>query len=330
MSVRPAPKKKPRAKSSPPVFVEPCLASLVREPPRGEQWVHEIKFDGYRLQALIEGGSARLMTRRGLDWTHRFASLAKALADLKVKSAGIDGEVVVEDAQGHSDFVRLVAELKAGRSAAMLFYAFDLLHLNGRDVRPLPLLERKSLLQTLLASAAPDGPIRYSQHIEREGPAMLHEVCKLGLEGIVSKRGDKPYRSGRGEDWLKSKCLQSDEFVIGGYVKSTAMKEAVGALLLGYYEGKAFHYAGRVGTGFSHKTARSLWQVLQPLRKPASPYAAALSALQRRGVTWVKPKLVAQVDYRATTADNLLRHASFKSLREDKLAREVNRPVMLR
>lgn len=310
-----------------PRFIAPCLATLSRAAPDGEQWVHEIKFDGYRIQAHIEDGKVRLYTRKGLDWTGRFAAIAKALRALKLKSAILDGEVVVEDDHGASSFVMLVEDLKAGRSARMSYCAFDLLYLNGHDTRALALLQRKELLAGVLTKTGNASCLRYSQHIEREGAAMLAEVCKLGLEGIISKRIDKPYRSGRGEDWMKSKCLQSDEFVIGGYVDSSAMKNAIGALLLGFFDGKALRYAGRVGTGFSHKVAHDLWAQLHKLRTPGSPFANGLTALQRKGVVWVKPQLVAQIDYRAITSDNLLRHASFKALREDKPAREVTLPA---
>lgn len=331
MAVSAATSKHLRAKRSGsdpfPRFIAPCLATLTRVTPSGEQWVHEIKYDGYRIQAHIEGSAVRLYTRKGLDWTGRFASIAKALGQLQVTSAILDGEVVVEDEHGASNFVMLVDDLKAGHSARMIYCAFDLLYLNGHDRRSLTLLQRKELLSGVLAKRAGAPCLRYSQHIEREGPAMLAEVCKLGLEGIISKRIDKPYSSGRGEDWLKSKCIQSDEFVIGGYVNSSAMKDAIGALLLGYFDGKAFCYAGRVGTGFSYKLARDLWGRLQKMRTTGSPFAKGLTAVQCKGVVWVTPTLVAQVDYRAITADNLLRHASFKALREDKPARDVTLPT---
>ena len=313
-----------------PQFIAPCLATLTRAAPDGAQWIHEIKFDGYRIQAHIEDSDVRLYTRKGLDWTSRFTSIAKALRGLKLRTAILDGEVVVEDEHGTSSFVMLVDDLKAGRSARMTYCAFDLLYLNGHDTRALPLLQRKELLAGVLAKTGKTSCLRYSQHIEREGAAMLAEVCKLGLEGIISKRIDKPYRSGRGEDWLKSKCLQSDEFVIGGYVESSAIKNAIGALLLGYFDGTAFRYAGRVGTGFSHKLAHDLWAQLHKLRTPGSPFANGLTALQRKGVVWVKPQLVAQIEYRAITSDNLLRHASFKALREDKPAHEVTLPAFVK
>ena len=300
-----------------PAFVEPCLATLTATPPEGDLWVHEIKFDGYRMQARLLDGKVQLLTRRGLDWTARFAHVAKALARLKVKSAILDGEIVVEDDHGRSSFVDLVNALKAGESAGMRLMAFDLLYLEGHDVREAKLLERKALLETLLGSIRANSSLRYSQHILGSGRKMLTEVCKLGLEGIISKRTDKPYRSGRRDDWLKEKCHQTDEFVIGGYVDSTAMKTAIGALVLGYYERGKFIYAGRVGTGFSHRAARELWTVLQPHRTQSSPFSSPLDNVQRKGVTFVKPVLVAQIEYRGWTADSLLRQAAFLALRED-------------
>lgn len=313
--------------SKTPGFIAPCLATLAREAPHGPQWLHEIKFDGYRMQAHIENGAVRLLTRKGLDWSVRFSAITKALGALKVKSAILDGEVVVDDENGVSNFVMLIDDLSAGRSNRMTYYLFDLLFQDGIDLRRFSLLARKARLQALLARGPKGGALRYTGHIESEGPAMFEQACKHGLEGIISKRADKPYTSGRGNDWLKIKCLQNGEFVIGGYVDSTAIKDAIGALLLGYYDGKTFRYAGRVGTGFSHSKARELWALLHQLRRETSPFAKSLTAAQQRGVIWVTPNLVAQIDYRAITSDNLLRHASFKSLREDKPAREVQLPA---
>jgi bifunctional non-homologous end joining protein LigD len=332
LSDRPIRKKKPlglktKVRRDPlPDFIAPCLATLVTDVPQGAQWAHEIKFDGYRLQARLENGNAQLRTRTGLDWTHRFEALAKALSALKVSSALIDGEAIVEDQNGASSFAKLVDELKAGRSAQIVFFVFDLLYLNGVDVAKRPLLERKALLQKLFRTSKKDGPIRYSDHLIGDGKAMLEETCKLGLEGVICKRLDKPYRSGRHSDWLKAKCIQTDEFVIGGYLDSTAVRNAIGALALGYYDNKRFIYVGRVGTGFSRKTATDLWQALQPLRSGSSPFATALDSEQARSVIWVKPKAVAQIEYRSWTDAGLIRHASFKALRDDKPARQVGDP----
>lgn len=310
-----------------PRFIKPALAKLTRSPPAGPNWVHEIKYDGYRVQARIgQDGEITFMTRNGLDWTGRFGALTREFERLRVHDTLIDGEVVVQDGKGASSFTLLVDELKGGRSQKMLFYAFDLLFLNGHDTRPLPLPGRKELLATLLTKLPKVSHLRFSQHFEEDGATLLAEVCKLGLEGIVSKRADRSYRSGRHDDWLKIKCILTDEFVIGGYTQSSAMEDAVGALLLGYFDRGAFVYAGRVGTGFSRATARSLWKELQRLARTRSPFAQKLTRDQSRDVVWVEPELVGQIEYRAWTADNLIRHATFRALREDKSAGEIGPP----
>lgn len=311
-----------------PAFIAPCLATLTDAPPAGDMWLHEIKLDGYRLQARIHDGKTRLLTRSGIDWTARFSFLAKSLSELPVQSALIEGEAVVLTERGISSFSALVQALEEGRSGDMTFVAFDLLYLDGVDIRGAPLAERKDLLKAVLERAADPERLRFSAHIPGSGAAVLKNACKLGLEGIVSKRADLPYSSGRNGDWLKSKCIQTDEFVIGGYVVSSVDAKAIGALVLGAFEAGRFVYAGRVGTGFSHETARALWKKLQPIKRKASPFAGSLTAAQRRGVVWTGPELVAQIDYRAWTRDGLLRHASFKGLREDKPAAEVARPVV--
>lgn len=309
-----------------PLFVPPCLATLSDTAPEGGDWVHEVKFDGYRLQARIDHGRVQLLTRSGQDWTHRFGGLARALGSLKVETALIDGEAAVEDEGGTSSFVRLVEALRAGRSGEMVYYAFDLIYLDGTDLTRAPLIERKTLLEAVLKKAPTNGPLRYSAHFATDGPAMLQAACSHGLEGIISKRRDMPYRSGRRDDWLKSKCIQTDEFAIGGYLDSSAHPKAIGALVLGYYRRGSFIYAGRVGTGFNRQSAGRLWMELQALRIAKPAFGEQLTAQQRRGVRWVKPQLVAQIEYRAWTGDGLLRHATFKALREDKPAREVRAP----
>jgi bifunctional non-homologous end joining protein LigD len=313
-----------------PAFVEPCLATLVDEAPASDNWVHEIKFDGYRLQAHIKDGDVQLLTRSGQDWTHRFGSLAKTLRALNLNTSILDGEVVIEDDKGVSSFVMLVDALKAGQSKRMVYFAFDLLYLDGVSATGATLLDRKSLLQMALKGAAKTGQIRYCVHFEVDGTAMLREACRHGLEGIISKRKDRPYRSGRRDDWLKTKCILTDEFVVAGYLDSTAQPKAVGALVLGYYDHGRLIYAGRVGTGFNRHSANDVWKQLQNLRTEDSLFSGSLEPSQRQGVSWVKPQLVTQIEYRAWTSDRLLRHASFKGLREDKPAKDVHRPARKR
>ena len=307
-----------------PGFIEPMLASLVKAPLAGERWLHEIKFDGYRLEARIEGGHVKLLTRSGLDWTGKFGEeIIGVFKALPVSKAVIDGELVVENAAGASDFSALQADLSEGRTDRFLFYAFDLLYLDGYDLREAPLDARKAPLERLVGHGS--GALKLSGHFDESGEVVLKHACRLGLEGIVSKLRDSPYRSGRGKSWIKSKCSDRQEFVVAGFVPSTAADKAIGSLVLGVYEGDALRYVGRVGTGFSASAARSLYQRLEPMRIASSPFAGRLSAEEARQVRFVRPELVAEVDFRAWTADNVLRHASFVALREDKPAREVVR-----
>ena len=314
---------KPRAgRARLPDFVAPELATLVADPPEGEGWLHEIKFDGYRLQARIDQGKVRLLTRSGLDWTTKFGTaVPEALAALPITRALIDGELVVEGAQGASDFSALQADLAEGRMDRFVFYAFDLLHLDGRDLRDRPLGERKAALRPLTG----EGPIRFSEDFAEDGALVLRHACRLSLEGVVSKRADSPYRSGRTRAWLKSKCSARQEFVIGGFTESTAGPGMIGALILGVNEAGGLRHVGRVGTGFSRKVATDLHHRLSALEKQESPFDGPLTAAERRGARFVKPELVAEVEFSAWTADAHLRHASFRGLREDKPAEEIRR-----
>ena len=320
-----------KPKASPLAFTPPCLARATHHPPSGDNWVHEIKFDGYRVQVLIENGEARLLTRNALDWTPRFGRVTKDFAALGVKSAAIDCEAVVLDTAGVSNFSSLQAELKKGPTAHVHMMAFDLLHLDGRDLTTLPLLDRKAALDQLLARAKPPhGLLHYSAHMSGDGREILREACAMKLEGIISKRSDLPYRSGRNGDWTKSKCVMADPFVVVGYVPSKAGSGTVGSLVLGFYEAGAIVYAGRVGTGFTLAEARAMADGFRAIRRRTPPLSQRLTREQRFGVAWVEPRLVAQVTYRDVTADAVLRHAAFEHFREDKRPDEIVRPAPFR
>jgi bifunctional non-homologous end joining protein LigD len=311
-----------RKRDAGPDFIEPQLATLQPQAPGGAEWLHEVKFDGYRMQARIAGTDVHLLTRKGLDWTKRFGSeIPAVLAHLKCSDAIIDGEIVVLGGNGVSSFSLLQADLSAERTDRMIYYVFDLLRLDGKDLRDEPLVERKEALRELLAGQPDDSLLRFSDHFTEPGAIILKHACRMGLEGVVSKRADAPYRSGRTSAWIKAKCTRRQEFVIGGYLRSDKAGRGVKSLLVGYHEAGHLKYAGRVGTGFSAKVGDDLKKKLDALKAKKSPFDAEVPV--GKGLVWVEPDLVAEVEFRAWTADRILRHASFQGLREDKPAEEV-------
>ena len=311
-----------------PAFVKPCLATLAEKAPDGATWIHEIKFDGYRIQARRDGGKVKLLTRRGLDWTKKFPAIAEAVGKLPAGTALIDGELVVEGSDGISSFSLLQEDLKNGRHDRMVFYVFDLMHLDGADLKPLPLATRKAALARLLAKTGKCGPLRLSLSLTEPGPVLLKHACKMGLEGIVSKRADAAYHSGRGHDWIKTKCSDRQELVVAGFAPSSVDAHAVGALVLGYYARGKLHYAGRTGTGFTRESARELYRKLKALKLAKSALESVPK--EERGVrapVWVEPRLVAEVDFHGWTHGDRVRQASFQGLRKDKPAKLVVREV---
>jgi bifunctional non-homologous end joining protein LigD len=310
-----------------PTFLEPSLASPCDRPPSGPKWIHEIKHDGYRMQARVDGRTVRLLTRKALDWTARFRGVADAVKAIGLGSALIDGEIVVEDARGISSFNSLQADLQAGRHDRFRYFVFDLLYCEGFDLTGATLVDRKDVLAKIIGGLLPASPIRLSEHLETDGPTMLEHSCRFGLEGIISKRKDLPFRPGRGEHWLKAKCRAAQEFLILGFIASTAATRTVGALLLGYRDKGKLFYAGRVGTGWAADQARSLHAELEEIKATKPTLAKPLPADAEKGVVWVEPRLVCAVEYRDWTRDGLIRQSSFKGLREDKPADEVTLEV---
>ncbi|MEO6717319.1 MAG: DNA ligase D [Novosphingobium sp.] len=307
-----------------PDFHPPQLATLVSAVPGGSDWIHEVKYDGYRAQVAIAGGKAKVFTRSGLDWSNKFPEIVNAAEALDVDSALIDGEICAMDASGRPDFSTLRTALKDSGSSGLTMFAFDLLSLHGEELTQQPNIERKQLLAGLIP---PQGAIRYAEHIVGAGEALLQTMCQEGYEGIVSKRAGATYKGKRGLSWLKIKCTRRQEFVIVGWTASTARSRGFKSLLLAVHEKGELRYAGKVGTGFDADLLADLRARMDKLAvDKASVEAPRIAA---RGVHWVAPKLVAEVAFAEFTADNIMRHASFIGLREDKPAAkvELEKPV---
>jgi DNA ligase D-like protein (predicted ligase) len=313
-----------------PQFIPPQLSQSVEKPPSGPQWVHEIKLDGFRMAARIDNGRVQLLTRTGLDWTGKYPSAVAALANVKVKTAYIDGELCGVDEAGLPSFAQTQAATDGERAVTLVYYAFDLLHLDGRDVANHQLLERKALLEPLVKNKP---GLQFNGHEAGDGEFILKHAGKLGFEGVVSKTIDAPYAPGNRGLWRKAKALNRQEFVVVGWSDPEGTRPHLGALLLGYYidDGKLI-YAGRVGTGMPVKTLADLRRRLDPLARKTSPLSVPPPRGTRFGsplvlsrIHWVEPKLVAEITYLTWTADSLLRHTVYVGMREDKPALEVRR-----
>ncbi len=302
-----------------PDFVAPQLATLVDRVPQGEGWLHEIKFDGYRILCRIDNGRISLITRNRQDWTERLNFLAQAASELPLDDALLDGEVVALNENGTTNFQLLQNSLSTHATDSLAYYVFDLLHLNGNDLMQLPLLTRKETLSGILKPKRPSSAIRYSEHWLGDGDSLYDEACRSGLEGVISKRADQPYKSGRGRDWVKTKCVQNQEFVIGGFTDPAGSRAGLGALLVGVHDERGrLVYAGKVGTGFSRQSLTDLRSRLDSLVARATPFINPPRGAEARGVHWVKPELIGAISFAEWTSDNMLRHPSFQGLREDK------------
>ena len=307
--------------------IKPCLPTATRHAPRGEQWIHEIKYDGYRMLCKAEDGDVKFFSRSGRDWTGKLRSLSRWMRALPVESAILDGEVVMMNADGVSNFQALQNRIGAGSDHELRYYAFDLLYLNGHDVTGMPLLNRKEILSDLVQASGLEQRFIFSEHLVGDGPTIFKQACTLGVEGIVSKRIDKRYSSGRFEFWLKTKCLLSREFVIGGFTMPTASRIGIGAILLGVPTDDGLHFVGKVGTGFSHETLVHLRRLLEPEKVSTSPFLNLDAKKADKGTVWVTPVNIAEIEFGGWTDEGLIRFGAFRGLRDDLEMEELSQSL---
>src|SRR5687768_6614175 len=294
----------------------PQLATLVATAPPGDDWLHEMKFDGYRILAICQDQQVRLLSRNGNDWTETFRAIAQDLARRRL-NAVLDGEVAVVLPDGTTSFEAL-QQVHSTPNLALTYFVFDLLADDGRDLRGVPLAERKERLESILAESNASDRIRYSQHVTGGGPAFFAQACEHGLEGIISKRAGSRYRPGRNPDWVKVKCVRRQEFVIGGFTEPSGSRAGLGAILVGHHVDGDLVFAGKVGTGYTQTSGVELRERLEKLETGTPPFVNPPKGAEARGVHWVAPRLVAEVGYTELTAEGILRHPSFKGLRPDK------------
>jgi bifunctional non-homologous end joining protein LigD len=316
-------------KAAMPEFFPPQLATLVTAAPEGDEWLHEVKFDGYRILAFVSAGGVSLLTRKGNDWTRKFGGVAAALKGLRVRGGAVlDGEVVVMRPDGTTDFQALQQALRGEQRTPLCFCAFDLPYANGYDLREVSLEKRKQALRGLIEEAGlPRDRLLLSEHVRGAGPELLKQMCGLRLEGMISKRADSPYESTRSRSWLKVKCGRAQEFVIGGYTDPQGAREGFGALLVGYYAGDALRYAGKVGTGFDTAELNRLIRRFRAIEQDEMPFEGEVPRAEVRRAHWVRPEMVAEVTFTEWTGDGRLRHPVYHGLREDKPAKEVRREM---